>query len=161
MNTHKTIFENHVQYHKDSCAASAMELVLKLHGLVPESFRGFQDLYGDINIGFDYIADLIAYGLYARQEELPYVDGFKIIEEHVDAGRFPMLSLKYNATSKWHIWIAIRETSGIKYLTRSYKNPLVFELHDSAEFRYKAASYRNGRIHFAVYSIIKKDLNNT
>ena len=129
-----------------------MELVVKLHGLESDTFRALQDRYGDTNIGFEKLADLAAYGIEAKDHELPVVDGFKKIEDEVAAGRFPLVSLP-SAPLGWHIWVAVRESSGIRFLSRGHGIPAVLDLPDSPGLRHTVATYRQGKVHFAVYEV--------
>lgn len=153
MPTPREILSKHEQHYRDSCAASGMEMVLKLHGLELLAFRGFQDRYGDRNIGFEKLADLLPYGLEAKDCETAVDDGLKRIEEEAKAGRFPLVSLP--GASKWHIWIAVIEAGNLRFLSRDYRITSILDLVDSPGLRHTLATYRQGKVHFASYEIKK------
>ena len=154
MKTPRDVLDKHVQHYPKSCAASGMELVVKLHDFEPDTFREIQDRYGDTNIGFEKLVDLAAYGIKAKDHELPVIDGFKKIEEEVADGRFPLVSLPSSLLG-WHIWVAVREISGLRFLSRGHGIPTVLDLPDSPGLRHAVATYRQGKVHLAVYEIQK------
>ena len=131
-----------------------MEMVLKLHGLESVTFRGFQDRYGDRNIGFEKLADLLPYEVEAKDHEPTVGDGFKKIEEEARAGRFPLVSLP--GAAKWHIWVAVIEAGSLRFLSRDYQIPTILEMTDSPGLQHTVATYRQGKVHFATYEIKKK-----
>ena len=154
MSTARGVLSKHEQHYRDSCAASGMEMVLKLHGLKSVPYRGIQDRYGDINIDFTKLADLLPYGVEAKDDELEVADGFSKIEEEAKAGRFPLVSLP--GAVKWHIWVAVIEGDRLRFLSRNYQNPSILEKTDSPGLRQELATCRQGKVHFATYEIKKK-----
>src|SRR5208337_2560782 len=102
------------QHYQRSCAASGMELVLKLHALEPASYCALQDRYGDTNIGFENLADLLPCGIEARDHEPSVAHGFAKIEEEEKAGRFPLGSLP--GAVAWHIWVAVIGAGRLRFL---------------------------------------------
>src|SRR4051812_24897477 len=93
MSDPKSVVSKHLQHFQDSCAPSGMELILKLHSLVDAHFRDFQDKYGNTNIGFEKLADLVAYNVKAHDQEMPIKEGFDAIEKEVKDGRYPIASI--------------------------------------------------------------------
>ena len=150
MTATREILNKHTQHYQNSCAASAMEMILKLHELEAPEFRTLQDRYRDENIGFGRLGDLAAYNIEADDHELLTADGFRRIQEEVDAGRFPLVSLPSN-DCQWHIWVVVPGPNGIHFLSRTYLDPNILEQDDTPEFRQFIAQARNGKIHFAVY----------
>jgi hypothetical protein len=154
MLTPREILNTHTQHYRDSCAASGMEMLLKLHGFEPAAFRVLQDRYGDTNIGFEKLADLLPYGIDAKDQEPTVGDGFSKIEEEARAGRFPLVSLPGPAKS--HIWVAVIEGGKLRFLSRDFQNPSVIELDDDFGLRLKLIVHRLNKIHFAAYEIKTK-----
>ena len=131
-----------------------MEILLKLHGLESGSFRDIQDRYGNTNIGFERLADMLPYGIKAADEEQVIEKGFAKIEEETRHGRFPLVSLP--GASKWHIWVAVMEADKLRFLSRDYQNPSILEIPDCPGLRHTVATYRQGKVHYAIYDTIKK-----
>ena len=152
MITPRNVLANHIQHYPYSCAASGMELVVKLHGFESDTFQTFQDRYGNKNIGFEKLSDLLVYGIDAKDCEMPIANGFHLIENEVDSGKYPLVSLP-NLQGNWHIWIAVREASGIRFLSRGYQIPFIIDLPNSHELRNKVAACRGGKVHFAIYNV--------
>jgi hypothetical protein len=134
-----------------SCAASGMELILKLHGLVPIDFRGLQDKYQDTNIGFEKLDDLREYGITAKPEEVPFDEGMRLIESEIDRGHFPLVSLGSSVTG-WYIWIAVRENESVRFLSKGFaiKDILEQGRHEASQI---LAVHRRGLINFATYEL--------
>ncbi len=150
MCNHETVLSNHVQHYENSCAASGMELILKLHSLVCPSFRDFQDKYGDTNIGFEKLADMAPYGIRAEQHEMPIKDGFGTIQREVQRGHYPILSL-YSEPVGWHIWVAIPDGDSFCLVSRAYGYDEPLQVDDLNTVRRILIQYRNGKIHFVTY----------
>lgn len=154
MPTPRETLAQHEQHYQNSCAASGMELVLKLHGLESSSFRALQDRYRDTNIGFEKLSDLLQWGVDAKDHE-PTVDiGFAKLEEDARSGLFPLVSLP--SGKAWHIWVAVIEGDKVRFLSRGFNNPNILELPDSPALRHAVATYRNGKVHFATYRLKAK-----
>jgi hypothetical protein len=149
----KIVVSNHLQHFQMSCAASGMELILKLHSLVAPNFREFQDKYGDTNIGFEKLADLAAYNVQAHDEESLIDDGFAAIQEEINRGRYPLASI-YCDPIGWHIWVAIPDRDAFKFVSKGYNidNMLDISLSDA---RANLERYRKGRIHYATYDVVE------
>lgn len=130
-------------------------MLLKLHGLEWPAFRGLQDLYGDTNIGFEKLADLLPYGIEAKDHEPSVNDGFAKIEQEARAGRFPLVSLR--GPVKWHIWVAVIEDGRLRFLSRDFGNPSVLEQENDSGIRRRLIAHRQNKVHFVTYEIEEKE----
>lgn len=145
-----TVLASHIQHYRMSCAASGMEIVLKLHSLVESDYRALQDRYKDTNIGFEYLSDLAEFGITAISREDTISAGFQRIESEVKEGRFPLLSV-HNESLGWHVWVAVPIESSFRLLSRSFNNPHTHEISDLNTVRLNLTEHRNGQINFATY----------
>jgi hypothetical protein len=153
MNNPRDILTQHVQYSPKSCAASGMEMLLKLHSRQPASFRKFQDHYRNENIGFTRLADLTRYGIRAKAHELLIEEGISTIEREARSGKFPLVSL---LGSQWHIWVAVIENNKLLFLSRDYENPEILQGENDFRIRQPLIDHRQGMINFVTYEISGK-----
>lgn len=154
MHDDETVLRNHAQHYKLSCAASGMELILKLHSLVDLTFRDFQDKYGNTNIGFEKLADMAPYGIHAQHHEMPIEDGLESIRTEVQRGHYPILSV-YNVPVGWHIWIALPDANSFRLVSRAYGCDDPVKINDLNIVRRNLNLHRKGRIHFVTYDADK------
>lgn len=153
MRDHEIVFASHVQHYENSCAASGMELILKLHSLVDLTFRAFQDKYGDANIGFEKLGDLAPYGITAQDHEMPTDAGFEVIRTEVQRGHFPIVSV-FSDPVGWHIWVAIPRGDSFRLASRAYGRDRPLEIGDLDYVRDNLKRFRNGRINFVTYDVV-------
>ena len=59
----RQIVDAHRQFYKSSCSPSLIELLLKIHDLVPLDFYELQDCYQNQNIGLIHFRDKVFQGL--------------------------------------------------------------------------------------------------
>jgi hypothetical protein len=147
------VLSEHAQHYEDSCAASGMELVLKLHSLVEPSFRGIQDKYGNTNIGFEKLRELELYGVWAQDKELPLAEAFAEIQSEVQRGHFPLLSVYDPSSGRWHIWAAIPHDHSFRLVSRAFGHNRPLEIDDLNEVRENLARHRLGKVHFIRYDV--------
>jgi len=152
MSDRETILKHHAQHYRNSCAASGMELILKLHSLVDPSFRAFQDKYRDTNIGFEKLGDMAPHGVHAQDYEKPIDEGFQIVRSEVQCGRYPILSL-FSAPVGWHIWVAVPHGDSFRLVSKAYGYDLPLDIDNLEMVRTNLNKYRNGKIHFVTYSL--------
>ena len=154
MLNHETVLIDHAQHYQNSCAASGMELILKLHSLVNATFRDFQDKYGDTNIGFEKLADMASYGVHAQDHEKPIDEGCKSIKLEVRRGHFPILSV-YSKPLGWHIWVAVPDGASFRLVSRAYRNDKPLKINDLDVVRQNLNKFSGGRVHFVTYMLAK------
>lgn len=88
------ILNQHMQIQKESCAASMMDLIGKVHGKIGACEVPFQHLYKDKNIGFTKLGDLEKRGIVFDQPvEFAFDEVWKLCKQENHAGRFPLISL--------------------------------------------------------------------
>lgn len=146
MQTPRKILDAHKQHYKDSCAASGMEIVLKLEGLVPTEFREFQDKYPGPETGFTKLCEMRRFGIDATEKTLNWDSGLVEIRSEIVAGRFPLVSLP--GAQKCHIFTAVIENDKIRFLSKDYKIDDTIDLASDdpllAQMRFKS-------VNFAIY----------
>ena len=121
----RKILEAHKQHYKDSCAASGMEIVLKLEGLVTTDFREFQDKYPGTETGFTKLNELLRFGIDAKDKTLNLDEALVEIKSEIVAGRFPLVSLR---GAKWHIFTAVIEGDKIHFLSKDYNSEPILDI---------------------------------
>ena len=156
MSNHKAILDSHAQHYQKSCAASGMELVLKLHSFVDAQFRDFQDKYGNTNIGFEKLADMANFGITAQDHETPIEDGLSRIQDEIQRGHYPILSM-YSDRVGWHIWVAVPDGDSFRLLSRAYGYDETLEIDDLDVLRQNLTKFRGGKIHFVTYDLSEPD----
>ena len=130
-----------------------MELVLKLHALVDPSFRGIQDRYGDMSIGFEKLEDMRSYGVLAQEQELPITEGFEKILSEVQRGHYPLLSVYSSNAGGWHIWAAIPHGDSFCLVSRAFGHETPLTIEDLSQVKDNLTQYRSGKVHFVTYEI--------
>jgi hypothetical protein len=93
-----------------SCAASAMEIILKCHELIPLDDYRFQQEFGDTNIGFEKKEELARLGIIAVEGRPPIDQAIENINAEIQQGRFPLVSLPTfrDGNTIWcHVHIAL------------------------------------------------------
>jgi hypothetical protein len=153
MQTPRKILDAHKQHYKDSCAASGMEIVLKLEGLVPTEFREFQDKYPGPETGFTKLCEMRRFGIDATEKTLNWDSGLVEIRSEIVAGRFPLASLP--GAEKWHIFAAVIENDKIHFLSRDYK---IDDTIDMASDDSRLAEVRCKSVNFVTYRKLSHSL---
>jgi len=102
------LVQRHVQKYNNqtggSCAASGIEMILKLEGLVPDNFYEIQDKYQYQNTGFAEFDGKNIHGLVFRARRLPWRD-LSLTEAmltELNAGRYFLVSLPVGG---WHVFV--------------------------------------------------------
>jgi hypothetical protein len=146
------VLASHRQLYSNSCAASGMELLLKLHSLVTKEFRGIQDEYKGQNIGFEKLDELKQYGIDASDQRTSIEDAVEQIEAEVQSSRYPLVSLFDQL--QFHIWVAISGGDGFVLRSRSYNNEAIARIDDVEELVTKSKQYQSGTLHFVTYELV-------
>ena len=152
MSDHMAILNEHAQHYQCSCAASGMELILKLHSLVDADFRNFQDIYSNANIGFEKLTEMAQYGVIAQDQETLVDDGFTSILTEVQNGRYPILSV-YSDPVGWHIWVAVPDGESFRLISRAYGCDTPLEMNNLNVVRQNLNRHRDGKIHYVTYEL--------
>lgn len=162
MPTCEEVIINHEQLHRDSCAASGMELVLKLHSLVDSSFYDFQDKYGDDGIGWGKLADLRQYDVFAQSQNLPRDEALEEVLQEVNSGHFPLLAIPDpdpQNSNKIHIWIAVPHRdprkNSFRLASRAHNNSRPLWEEDLSRVEFDPHRKRCGKVEFVTYSLIE------
>ena len=120
------IVQRHLQKYNNpeggSCVASGIEMILKLEGLVPESYYKIQDHYKDQNTGFDEFERKIYEGLVFHYEKFSCRDGSiqKIIKNELMNSRYALISLP---TGGWHIFLVYLLSEGDFHAVTKWSMP--------------------------------------
>jgi hypothetical protein len=155
----------HQQLYPASCAASAMELALKFHDKIPDTWFDYQHEFKDTNIGFTQLSRLISRGLATTETRLAKTDFFAKMTEETQAGRFPLVSLpngafiNYHTGERvmgigWHIWLAIPDGSSFKLVARNHNTPQPIQVANLAEVIERILDFEpQYQIHCAIYTL--------
>jgi hypothetical protein len=108
--TLQVVHHHHQKYNSSkggSCAASGVEMILKLEDQVPGSFYELQDHYKYENTGFGVFHNQTIKGLTFKSQRLPWADSSltRLLHGELDAGRYSLISL---LTGGWHIFVVFR-----------------------------------------------------
>jgi hypothetical protein len=103
----KHIIDQCEQKHPMSCAPSAIEMVLKLHSLVPLEFTELQDMYQNQNVGFEPFAGGTLHGVAFQEhsDREPFLNLLCDVTRETHQGRAVIISTK-EPCGGFHIWIA-------------------------------------------------------
>lgn len=157
------ILELHQQWFPASCAASGMEIVLKLHGKVAEEWFSLQHEFQNQNIGFSQLDKLAAYGLQAQESHLPKGDFLSRLQQECAAGRFPVFSLPNLGLTRlidgssagvreWHIWVGIPDGSKVTAVSKTFLRSSPLKITDLEPVIDLALSFDpNYRVHVVTY----------
>ena len=156
----------HQQHYPASCAASGMELALKFHDKVPETWFDYQHEFNDTNIGFTQLSRLTSMGLTTTEIRLGKTDFLAKMTEETRAGRFPLVSLpngafiNYHTGERimgvgWHIWLAIPDGSSFKLVARNHNNPLPIQVENLTNVIDRILDFEpQYQVHCATYTLL-------
>jgi len=100
---------DHRQRFPTSCAASGMEVILKLHGLINGDDFRYQDRFRGENIGFRERGVLGEFNIEAQEEWLQVDQAIGRLIAETKGGRFPLVALHVDGPGGvlfWHILVA-------------------------------------------------------
>jgi hypothetical protein len=137
-----------------------MELLLKVHDKASFEFRAFQDKYQNANIGFEKLFELEAYGILARDKEIPQEIARVEIKEEIRRGRYPLVSLPsahIPGRIVFHVFIAVLDGESLRFLSRGYNEMMPLDLKDDAVLSDQILRLNGGLIKFCYYQF--KEIN--
>ncbi len=127
----------HRQLFEDSCCASGMEMIIKLHGKVAGDWHEFQTLYRGQHdkVGFGKLNDLKAHGVTASGDHLRFADFLKAVEAETKAGRFPIFSFRSLFLTSLedfsvhlgpsHVYVCLSDGQTVRYLSKGFPDRFV------------------------------------
>ncbi len=126
----KSIADQHRQKFEDSCSPAAIELVLKVHGLVSDDFYDLQDKYQNSNVGFEPFAgkEICGVCFTEHHDAPPFIKLRSTISIEHESGRGVIVST-IEPNGKAHIWLATESTMyGAKALSKHFLNTREIDL---------------------------------
>lgn len=140
--------EKHTQKFECSCPASAVEMVLKFHGLVPEGFYDIQDAYQTADVGFLPFANKTIHRLKFTEhnDQPPFNKLRETIAAESAAGRCVVVSTR-NPDGNFHIWLTTEAIENdFRAVSKSFEQSIECDL-----FREQLTPRPHG--HFLTYTI--------
>jgi hypothetical protein len=141
----RTIVEAHEQLFPLSCIPSAAELVLKLLGRVPNSYRDLQLAWQNKQDGcFRDFHNRTFAGVTFRYTAGPTEELMEAIKRELHAGRFVVIGLRH--AGGWHSWVVYDQDSSGEFLAVSKDRDRTIE-----ERHVKNAILRSGGTDLGTY----------
>lgn len=107
-----TVVKHHTQTEEMSCAASAIEVILKAHQKIPLSDVTLQAKYGNENIGFGKPEEYHPHGINPQSKSAATDAALSEIAEETKAGRFPLISVPvHHEPGKIYFHVLVVEAS--------------------------------------------------
>ncbi len=131
---HIRILSQHQQIFLNSCCASGMEMILKLHDKMLPDLHEIQERYKGQHdsVGFGKLADLEPH-VHASDSHLQFADFFRETTAEAQAGRFPIFSTRITYPhpqggeflGPHHVFVCIWDGSRVHYISRSLDGYLI------------------------------------
>lgn len=113
MERHLDILNQHVQLRQNSCFQMAPELALKISGIIhpieypfqfhPWDEKGFEPYKQSHTVG-EYLIEFEE-----KRYEYPYSGMRERLQEEIDKGNFPVVSLRPEPHKSWHGYVAFEQ----------------------------------------------------